>query len=107
MENLYEQINNLPYEVENDKDYLSELSKMYNDYENILKKQNYKNINLRKVSRICEIIVNAVNYQLDGNIIKAIEELNILFKQKGMGNDLFIENVERESFFLEEEWGKT
>ena len=90
---LFDSINILPISICSDNEYLIKLKEVLDEYRIKLKEIDFSAIDIyineNRVKRICEIIITAIEYQLNGNTVKAISMVEKLFKEKDIGDDLF------------------
>lgn len=97
---FYKCINILPKRILSDGDYLKVLEDIFKEYQQELDKVEFNiidvNINKNRVKRICEIIIESIKCQLNGNSIEAISTVEKLFKEKDIGDDLFSCILEKE-----------
>ncbi len=97
---FYNCINILPKKIFLDSDYLKTLEGIFKEYHKELDKVDFSiidvNINKNRVKRICEIIIESIECQLNGNSIEAINTVEKLFKEKDIGDDLFSCILEKE-----------
>ncbi len=87
---LFFELEKLPKIIKNDEFYKAELEKSFMNFKELVKNSKEYSHCYPKISKICDIILNALGYELNGMNMNALLEIQKLFDKNEFGNYLSI-----------------